>query len=133
MILLDTHVLVWLAEGSPRLGRKSRELIDEDFNNEQLAASSISFWEVAMLVRKQRLSLLTPVSKWTQDLLYQGLVERPVNSEIGITAAELPDFHGDPADRLIMATAISNSATLVTADKNILNWNGNLQRHNAVT
>ena len=133
MILLDTHVLVWLDEGSPRLGRKSREMIDEGLNDEELAVSAISFWEVAMLVRKQRLSLLTPVSKWTQDLLHQGLIERPVNSEIGITAAELPDYHGDPADRLIMATAISNSATLVTADKNILNWNGNLQRHNAIT
>lgn len=83
-----------------------------------------SFWEVPMLVRKQPLSLLTSISKWTQDLLHQGLIGRPVDSEVGITVADLPDFHGDPSDWLIAATAISNSATLITADKNILNWKG---------
>lgn len=131
MIILDTHVLVWLDEGNTRLGRKTRELIDNSLNNEELAVSAISFWEVAMLVRKQRLSLLTTVSKWAQDLLRQGLIEKPVDSGIGIMAGELRGFHGDPADRLIMATAIANSATLFTADKKILDWEGSLQCHNA--
>ena len=84
-----------------------------------------------MLVQKQRLSLSTPVSQWMQDLLQQGLYEIHVTGKIGIIASELAEFHGDPADRLIVATAISNSATLITADENILNWEGNAQRRNA--
>ena len=131
MILLDTHTLVWLDEGSTRLGKKSRGLIDKGLADEELAVSSISFWEIAMLAQKQRLSLLTPVSQWMQEMLQQGLREIPVTGGTGIIAAELPGFHGDPADRLIVATAISTSATLLTADENILNWKGNFQRHNA--
>ncbi len=129
MIILDTHALIWLDEGSSRLGKKSRGLIDEGLDNEMLVVSAISFWEIAMLIQKQRLSLLTPLSQWMRDLLQQGLQEVPVTGEIGIIAAGIPGFHGDPADRLIVATAISNSATLITADENILNWNGNIQRH----
>ena len=131
MIVLDTHVLVWLTEGNPRLGKKSRRLIDEGFRADELAVSAISFWEVAMLAQKQRVSVLTPISIWRQDLLQQGLLEIRVTGDIGITAAELPDFHGDPADRLIASTALNNSATLVTADQRILNWRGNMQRHDA--
>lgn len=131
MILLDTHTLVWLDEGNKRLGEKSRSMIDAGLESEELAVSAISFWEIAMLVQKQRLSLLTPVSQWMQELLQQGLREVSVTGGIGIIAAELPDFHGDPADRLIVATAVSTSATLISADENILNWKGNIRRHNA--
>ena len=131
MILLDTHTLVWLDEGSDRLGNKSRLIIDAGLENDELAVSSMSFWEIAMLAQKQRLSLLTPVSQWMQELLQQGLREIPVTGGIGIIAAGLPDFHGDPADRLITATAISASATLVTADENILDWKGDIQRQDA--
>ena len=131
MIVLDTHVLVWLTEGNPRLGKKSRRLIDEGFRADELAVSAISFWEVAMLAQKQRVFVLTPISIWRQDLLQQGLLEIRVTGDTGITAAELPDFHGDPADRLIASAALNNSATLVTADQRILNWRGNMQRHDA--
>ena len=130
-MLLDTHTLVWLDEGSKRLGGKSRSLIDAGLENEELAVSAISFWEIAVLVQKQRLSLLTPVSQWMQELLQQGLREISVTGGIGIIAAGLPGFHGDPADRLIVATAVSTSATLITADENILNWKGDIRRHNA--
>lgn len=131
MILLDTHTLVWLDEGSKRLGKKSRSRIDAGLENEELAVSSVSFWEIAMLAQKQRLSLITPVSQWMRELLQRGLREIPVTGETGIIAAGLPDFHGDPADRIIVATAVSTSATLITADENILNWNGNIRRRNA--
>jgi len=120
-------------EGSTRLGQKSRRLIDKGLRNEEVAVSAISFWEIDMLIPKKRLSLSTPVSQWMQNLLEQGLNEIAVTGGIGIAASELPNFHGDPADRLIMATAIAHSATLVTADQTILQWKGNLQRHNAGT
>lgn len=93
--------------------------------------SAISFWEVAMLVTKQRLRLSMPVHLWRDDLLTAGLGEIPVTGEIGVLAAELADFHGDPADRLIVATAISKNQTLVTADHQILDWTGALTRQDA--
>ena len=65
--------------------------------------------------------------------MQQDLNEIAVTGEIGIIASELANFHGAPADHLIMAMAIAHSATLVTADKTILKWKGNLQRHNAWT
>lgn len=133
MIILDTHTLVWMDEGNTRLGQKSRKLIDKGLRNEEVAVSSISFWEIAMLIQKKRLSLSKPVSQWMQDLLQQGLNEIAVTGGIGIIASELANFHGDPADRMIMATAIAHSATLITADKNILKWKGQIQRHDAGT
>ena len=120
-------------EGNTRLGQKSRKLIDKGLRNEEVAVSAISFWEIAMLIQKNRLSLSQPVSQWMQDLLQQGLNEIAVTGGIGIIASELVNFHGDPADRMIMATAIAYSATLVTADTNILKWKGQIQRHDAGT
>ncbi len=123
LILLDTHALVWLDAGDARLGRRTRRLIDEAFAEDDLAVSAISFWEVAMLEVKGRLSLHQEPESWRGDLLDRGLLEIPVDGEIGIRAAGLEGFHGDPADRLIVATALAGHR-LVTADRNILDWSG---------
>ncbi len=131
LALLDTHVLIWLDEGSKRLGTKARKRIETAFAAGQLAVSAISFWEVAMLANKERLSLSTPVAQWMQDLLRSGLQEIPVTGAISVIAASLDDFHGDPADRLITATAVSSSAILLTADQRILKWKGNVERVDA--
>jgi len=120
VILLDTHTLVWLDEASSRLGANSINKIDEVFHQGQVAVSAISFWEVSMLIRKGRIQLDMDPSVWRQDLLDQGLVELPVNGGIGIRAASFEDFHGDPADRLIAATALLHSLTLITADEKLL-------------
>lgn len=131
MILLDTHALVWLDEGSPRLGPAAIALTDRALADEWLAVSAISFWEAAMLVAKDRLGLQMGLSVWRQALLDNGLQELPVTGAIGIRAAGLPDFQGDPADRLIVATAMESAATLVTADRRILAWNGYDAKHDA--
>ena len=120
MILLDTHVLVWLAEGSQRLGRRTKKLIDDCFHNDGVMVSAISFWEVAMLVRKNRLHMDMDLVSWRNELIEMGLIELGITGEIGIKAACLASFHGDPADRLIAATALKHSLTLVTADKKLL-------------
>jgi len=122
MIILDTHVLVWLDEGSERLGKKSLQRINSALEAGELFASAISFWEVAMLNRKGRLDLHIEIDVWRKELLESGLQEIPVTGAIGIRAATFVDFHGDPADRLIVASALENSANLVTADERILNW-----------
>jgi len=68
---------------------------------------------------------------WRQDLLSLGLIEIPVDGDIGIVAVHLENLHSDPADRLIIATALLRSAVLVTADQRILDWPGKLERINA--
>jgi PIN domain nuclease of toxin-antitoxin system len=121
LILLDTHVLVWLDEASPRLGKAAIAKIDRAFHSGAAMVSAISFWEVGMLVRKGRVRMDLDLSVWRNDFLEQGLIEVPVTGDTGIRAAGFEDFHGDPADRLIAATALLNSATLLTADGRLLN------------
>lgn len=124
MILLDTHVLIWLDEGNEQLGTESLALINEAYHKYELIVAAITFWEVAMLVSKSRIELSMDGLEWRSDLLKSGMLEIPTDGHIGILAAQLDDFHGDPADRLIMATAIKQQATLITADKKILQWRG---------
>ncbi|MBQ0720528.1 MAG: type II toxin-antitoxin system VapC family toxin [Gammaproteobacteria bacterium] len=131
MILLDTHVLVWLSEGSHLLGSDALALIDSALKNDELFVLSISFWEVAMLVEKKRLSMDVSVPIWRSNLLSSGLQELPLTGCIAIESAQLPDFHGDPADRMIVAAAINSNATLCTADQKILAWEHDLIRLSA--
>ena len=92
--------------------------------------SAISFWEMGMLQAKGRIIYPEDVGVWRREQLRQGLIEIPVDGEIGIRANTLADFHADPADRLIVATALQGH-DLVTADERILNWPGPLQRQDA--
>lgn len=133
MILLDTHVILWLESGSDQLGRRSRKIIDEAFAEADLAASAISFWEIGMLALKNRLSLSAPPERLRADLITNGLVEIPLTGEIALAAATLEDLHADPADRFIIATANATTASLVTADMRILEWRGRLKRQDART
>ena len=95
-----------------------------------LAVSAISFWETAMLVAKQRISMSIPVDVWRRDLLENGLLEIPVDGGIGIKAAGL-DLQDDPADRLIVAACLSKGGTLITADLPLLQWRGGMECFNA--
>lgn len=130
MILLDTHVLLWTRLGSRRLGPRSRELLEQALREGTLAVSAIAFWEVAMLRRKGRIKLLRDVAAWRTRLLNDGLVEIPVDGAVAIRADSLDDFRADPADRIIVATALDGHG-LLTADERILNWRGSLNRLDA--
>ncbi len=131
LILLDTHALIWLDQDDPALGPVARRRIDAALNDKAVAVSAISFWEVAMLVTKGRITMETPIPQWRQDLLTLGLIEIPVNGEIGIAAVHLEHLHGDPADRMIVATALLQKAVLMTADRKLLEWSGILERQDA--
>jgi PIN domain nuclease of toxin-antitoxin system len=96
----------------------------------EAGVSAITFWEVAMLRQKGRMTLLSDASSWRATLLEQGLIEIPVDGEIGIRANGLADFHADPADRIIVATALAGHR-LLTSDARILSWSGNLDRLDA--
>lgn len=131
MFLLDTHALVWLVEGSKQLGRRMARLADQALADDGLAVTSITFWEIAMLVGRGRMALEPSVDRWRLEVLGLGIQEVTLTGDIAIAAAGLPDFHADPADRIIVATGMAVEATLVTADDRILSWPGNLKRHDA--
>ncbi len=130
MILLDTHVAILVTTEDPALGKQSRAFIDRARANDRLAISAVSFWELAMLIAKRRLSAITSPSKHRAKILGSDIHEIPMSGDVGILAAGL-DLHGDPADRLIVATAIAHEATLVTADRAILRWRHALPRQDA--
>ena len=130
MLLLDTQVLIWSRFGDARLGRRTRSHLERAVQSGEAAVSAITFWEIAMLHEKGRMRILADLRSWRATLLDSGLIEIPVNGEIGIRANELADFHSDPADRLIVATALQGHQ-LVTADQRILDWPGPLSRLSA--
>jgi PIN domain nuclease of toxin-antitoxin system len=131
VILLDTHVAIWLANEDAALGAGSRDLILAAREQSELAISAISFWEVALLFARGRVELREAPSRLRTNLLETGVVELSLSGDTAVLAVELTGLHSDPADRFIVATAITHSATLLTADHKILDWPHPLRRRNA--
>ena len=125
--ILDSHVLLWLVNGNQELGRKARSLCEGGREADPIAVSAISFYELANEHRKGRIVMSPDPWRWRAQVLNLGIVELSVDAGTSIDAAGLVDFHRDPMDRLIAATAIRHQATLVTADRAILKWNGPLR------
>jgi PIN domain nuclease of toxin-antitoxin system len=131
VILLDTHVLLWLDREDPALGPTSRELIRTAWGEGSAAVCAITFWEVAMLALRGRIDLRQSPESWRLEWLQAGLEEIALDGALAVAATALVDFHPDPADRFIVATALAQSSTLVTADQAILAWPGPLLRQAA--
>ena len=127
MIVLDTHVLIWHEQGDRRLGAHVRRQFESALRAGDAAVSAISFWEIGMQIRKGRLGFRLDPDAWRRDLRNQGLIEIPVDGSIASRAGLIADMHGDPADRIIVATALEGHQ-LVTADRQILDWPGSLNR-----
>ena len=122
MILLDTHVVVHYLLGNARLGRRARSTVDRAQAKEEAFVSAMSYWEIAMLVAKRRLALDITTAALRDEALRRGIGEAQIDGRIGIAAAELPDTHGDPADRILVATAVVHGFTLLTSDDTLLGW-----------
>jgi PIN domain nuclease of toxin-antitoxin system len=119
VILLDTHVLIWFVQADPVLGTQAREQIETCEG--ELGVSAITPWEVAMLVGKKRVSLGRSAGDWVnRTLALDNIRLIPLEPAIAVEAGELEGLHGDPADRIIIATARRFSAPLLTADRAIL-------------
>jgi PIN domain nuclease of toxin-antitoxin system len=131
VILLDTQALVWMDADDPALGRAARRAIQQAWGAQQMAVSAVSFWECAMQHSRGRITLPKSPLAWRGDLIAAGLVEWPIDGEIAILAADLETLHKDPADRFILATAISRRAALLTADARLLGWKHALKRVDA--
>ncbi|MEA3041704.1 MAG: hypothetical protein QOC65_1193 [Sphingomonadales bacterium] len=124
MIVLDTHVLVWALENHRFLGLKAAAVIDEATSSDGAYVSAMTCWEVSMLANRGKLEFRQGVRAWMEGALAQsGIFLTPVNLEIGIDAGALPGkVHGDPCDRIIMATARSLGCPLLTGDGAILDY-----------
>ena len=127
---MDTHVLLWSRTGAGQTGPRSRWRIEQALHESDLAVSAFTFWEIAMLRARGRINLPGDIGHWRRGLLDNGLVEIPVDGEIGIRANSLAGFHSDPADRIIVASALQGHR-LLTADDRILTWSGSLDRLDA--
>ncbi|ESQ90803.1 twitching motility protein PilT [Asticcacaulis sp. AC460] len=121
-VLLDTQVLVWLMQGVDRLSPAKRERIQQAANRNELGIAAITPWEIAMLTAKGRLALPMDVGEWIDAAVHGfGIVVVPLSPEISVASNRLPgDFHADPADRMIVASARHLNALLVTEDTAIL-------------
>ena len=128
MILLDTHTVIWMDQGDRRLRPSLRARIEVALGEQAAFVSTISFWEVAMRIRKRQMDFIEDVEAWRQNLLDDGLIELPITGPIAAQAGLLSDLHGDPADRIIIATALAGNYELATADRKILEWPGPLRK-----
>lgn len=121
-LLLDTHIWLWLAFDDPALAGSARRAIGEAATSSSVLVPAVAVWEIAMLSSRRRLDLDMPVGEWVLKALSGarlGLAE--LTTDIMIEAYDLPaPFHGDPADRMIVATARLRGATLLTRDRRIL-------------
>jgi PIN domain nuclease of toxin-antitoxin system len=124
MIVLDTHVLIWWVAGETKLSRSAASTIKRAQAENGIMISSITAWEIAMLVDRGRLTLTMDVFTWLSTVeRISGLRFVPIDNSIAIASVNLPgEFHNDPVDRIIAATARRFGAPLVTQDRRIRSY-----------
>jgi PIN domain nuclease of toxin-antitoxin system len=131
LILLDTHVLIWMVGGNSRLSRGMQQTIQTAAETGQLYVSAITPWEIALLVSKKRIDLGMDVQAWLEAALaLPGIKLYPLLPGIAVASTRLPgEIHNDPADRILVATARHIGAVFITADELLLQYGaaGNLQ------
>ena len=122
-ILLDTHVILWSLLCPDELDKSSMRIIEKAQEKDQLFLSSITLWEIAMLKSKKRINIYEPIKEFLDSITnIDGLSIKEISASVAAESVLLNEFHGDPADRIIAATAISSGLVLLTRDKKILSW-----------
>jgi PIN domain nuclease of toxin-antitoxin system len=124
VIVLDTHVWVWFTSNPELLSKAAKKAINVSMEQKAIFISSISAWEVALLAAKKRLKLTIDVTDWiTKSERLPFLQFVPVDNSVAVKSVNLPQpLHKDPADRIIIATAITIGAPVVTKDKKLLDY-----------
>jgi PIN domain nuclease of toxin-antitoxin system len=124
MIVLDTHTWIWFISKPEVLSKRAKKAVSAAVEEKSVLISSISAWEVAFLVKKKRLTLSLDVTDWiakSEGLPFIQFIE--ISNSIAVKSVNLPQpLHPDPADRIIIATALSAGVPLVTKDKKLLNY-----------
>lgn len=123
-LLLDTHVWIWLMLGEERLNLSFRQVVEQYQGKELIFVSAISVWELGMLVDRERIQLEIDCLDWVEQAFASSHVHLiPLTPRIAIQSTRLPEIlHGDPADRILIATAHEYNAVLVTHDQKILDY-----------
>lgn len=122
MMLLDTHIFIWLVNGDEKLSEKSKNIIKAEQNK---YLSVISCWEISLLLEKDRMKLKFSYDDWIQSSLSAYNVKLiNLDLDIILTYHKLSNFHSDPADRLISATSICKNIPLLTFDKKLIEYKG---------
>ena len=124
MIVFDTHAWIWFISNPELLSNRAKKAVQAAVEEKSILISSISAWEVALLVTKKRLKLTLDVVDWiakSESLPFIQFV--PVTNSIAVKSINLPmPLHPDPADRIIIATALTAGAPLITKDKKLLDY-----------
>lgn len=121
-ILFDTHVVLWLMFGDPKLGAIARRACEQACRENQACVSAITSWEIGVLASKKRIDLFRDVQEWVRDALATpGVSLIGLEPEIAVNSTRLPfEMQADPADRILVATARYLGAALATADRALL-------------
>ena len=125
IVLLDTHVWIWLINGDDRLKlSKALKLSNQAGRHSNVRIPVISLWEIGMLEVRGRITLPNDCLNWVNNALKApGITLQSITPEIAILSSRLPgNFHGDPVDRIIVTTTRVLDAVLITADKKILEY-----------
>jgi PIN domain nuclease of toxin-antitoxin system len=123
VIVLDTHALIWWVNDPEQLSDRARKAIEKEIGSEggQVFVSTMTAWEIALLVEKGRLTLTMDVKDWIDTVAaIEGVRFVPVDNDVAMQSVRLPgEFHPDPADRMIVALARRLSSALITSDTKI--------------
>jgi len=120
MIVLDTHALIWIVEGVPTLGRRAGALANRALAAERLWTSAVVFWELSLLIQRNRVRLSVGPDEFRAQVLSLGIQEAALSGDIAIAAARLSTSVKDPADCFIAATALVHYGRVMTADARLL-------------
>ncbi len=123
-IVLDTHIWIWAVIGSSKLLKSFQTHFEQASKIQDILISPMSIWEIGMLVEKNRIQVDMDVEDWIEQALdIPGIQLCPITPRISIHSTRLSgEVHGDPVDRLLIATAYEENAVLVTCDKKILKY-----------
>jgi PIN domain nuclease of toxin-antitoxin system len=120
LIVLDTHALVWAVQDDPRLGIKARQKIEREAREDAVLIPAICVWEIALLVSRKHVQLPLDPSGWMRRVLNRsGYALAPLEPDVAVTSIEMKWSNRDPADRMIVATALHWRAPLMTVDRAI--------------
>lgn len=123
-IVLDTHIWLWVMMGNTELSPSFRKAFAHSLKIHGVLISPISIWEIGMLVEKKRIQLDMDTQEWIDQALdIPGIKLSPISPRIAIQSTRLPGaIHGDPADRILIATAHEENAVLVTCDEKLFKY-----------
>ena len=125
-LLLDTQIVLWAAAQPERLSRSARRQLTHPDN--ELLFSAASLWEITIKRSLGRDDFRVDPRVLRRELLDHGYIELPITSEHAVTVASLPDLHKDPFDRILLAQALTEGVTLVTADARLARYPGPVRK-----